>query len=95
MEIRVIKEFDNPFFKRKDLELDVLHRGAPTPMKDEVKRELAGKYSVDETQVQIDFIMGKRGLGESRVKAKILNEKPVIVGEKKEEAPKEGESSEA
>lgn len=95
MEIRVIKEFDNPFFKRKDLVLDVLHHGEATPKKDEVRKEIAGKYNVDEAQVEIDFIMGKQGLDESQVKVKILEEKPIIVEEKKEEKISDEEASQA
>ena len=91
MEITVIEEKENPFFKRKDLKIRVKHLGASTPSKAEIAKELASKYTVDESQVQIDYIFSQRGLGESFVSCKILNEKPQEV--KKTEETK-GENSE-
>lgn len=96
MEIKIIKKIDNPFFKRKDLRVDIIHKGAPTPKTDDLKKELGKMYKVDESQVSVDYILTKRGIGESTAKVKILNEKPIIVKkpagkpkEKKKEEPKE------
>lgn len=47
MEIKVVKEHENAFFKRKDLELEIAHAGAPTPRTDDIAAELAAKYGVD------------------------------------------------
>lgn len=88
MEIKIIKKIDNPFFKRKDLRIDIIHRGAPTPKTDDLKKELGKMYKVDESQVSVDYILTKRGIGESTAKIKILNEKPAIV-KKPEEKPVE------
>ena len=90
MEIKIVKETENPFFKRKDLVLDIAHAGASTPKVAELKEQLAAKYSVHESQVVVDFIMSKRGLQESEAKVKILSERPPIV----EEEPKEEKPSE-
>ena len=76
MEIVVIGEKENPFFKRKDLKIRIKHLGSSTPSKGEITKELARKYEVDESQVQIDYIFSQRGLGESFVSCKILQEKP-------------------
>lgn len=76
MEISVIDEKDNPFFKRKDLKIRVRHPGSSTPSKAAIAKELAGKYSVDESQVVINYIFSQRGFGESFVSCKILHEKP-------------------
>jgi len=75
MEIDIIEEKENPFFKRKDLKIRIKHLGDATPSKGDITKELALKYSVDESQVQIDYIFSQRGLGESFVKCKILQEK--------------------
>ncbi len=88
MEIKIAKEMDNPFFKRKDLQVEIVHMSAPTPRTDDLKKELAKMYKVDETQVSVDYILTKRGIGESTARVKILNEKPVVV-EKPKEVPKE------
>lgn len=88
MEIKIAKEMDNPFFKRKDLQVEIVHMGAPTPKTDDLKKELAKMYKVDEAQVSVDYILTKRGIGESTARVKILSEKPVVV-EKPKEVPKE------
>jgi ribosomal protein S24E len=92
MEIKIAKEMDNPFFKRKDLQVEIVHVGATTPKTDDLKKELAKMYKVDETQVSVDYILTKRGIGESTARVKILNEKPVVIEKPKEvskEAPAE------
>jgi len=96
MKIKVVKEKENPFFNRKDLVITVIHTSGPTPRTDDITKELATKYKVDESQVVIDYILTKKGLSESDVKAKILNEKPVkvekeekVVEEKTEEKPED------
>ena len=78
MEISVIEEKENPFFKRKDLKIRIKHPASPTPSKAEISKELASKYQVDQSQVQIDYIFSQRGLGESFMSCKILQEKPEI-----------------
>ena len=79
MEIVIIEEKDNPFFKRKDLKIRIKHFGSPTPSKADISKELSTKYDVDESQVQIDYIFSQRGLGESFLVCKILQEKPAEV----------------
>jgi ribosomal protein S24E len=89
MEIKIVKEFENPFFNRKDLVLIITHTGTATPKTADVKKELATKYSVHDSQIVVEYIMTKRGLQESDAKVKILNERPPVVEEEKpkEEAP--------
>ena len=89
MEIVIIEERENPFFKRKDLKIRINHLGSPTPSKADTSKELAEKYGVDISQVQIGYIFSQRGLGESFVSCKILQEKPEM---KKEET--KGENAE-
>jgi len=85
MEIKIVKEKENAFFKRKDLTVEIEHSGVSTPKTDDIVKELAAKFSVDETQVVIDYVMTKSGLSESTAKVKILNEKPPKVEKKPEE----------
>ena len=91
MEIVIIEEKENPFFKRKDLKIRIKHAGTPTPSKADVTKELATKYDVGQSQVVIGYIFSQRGLGESFVSCKILQEKPQEI--KKEET--KGENVEA
>ena len=92
MEMTISQGKENKFFKRKDVSLSIRHLGVVTPSKKDVVKELSAKYGVDETQVQIIYIFTKKGIGDSFISAKILNEKP-----EKIEAPKEkgGETVEA
>ena len=83
LEVEIIKERENEFFKRKDLQAVVKHASLPTPAKTEVANFFAEKYGVDLSQVVIDYIFTKKGVSESLVKAKILKEKPIA--QKREE----------
>ncbi len=76
MELTIVTEKENPFFKRKDLEVKVKHTGNSTPSKVDLTKELATKYSVDNSQVVINYVSSQRGIGETFIKCKILNEKP-------------------
>jgi len=71
MEIEILEEKENPFFNRLDLKLIIKHPNGPTPSKDEVKKLIASKYDVKEEQITINYIMGRKGLHEALVKAKI------------------------
>jgi len=87
MEIIIKEEKENPFFKRKDLKIEIKHPKLATPQKRELIKELAGKFSVSEDQVFIDYIFTKKGISESTAKIKVFEEKPVE--KPKEEKPKE------
>lgn len=89
MNMMIIEEKENPFFNRKEIKLSIKHPGTPTPSKAEMVKELAAKYSVDETQVCIDYIFSVKGIGESFAKVKILGEKPPAVKTQVEKVPVE------
>ncbi len=97
MEIEILEEKDNPFFERKEVKVNIKHLNAPTPSKEELKKELASKLSVDASLIQIDYIFTKKGVAESFAKVKVLKKKPEVKEEKKEvkeEAKPEAESQE-
>ena len=91
MQITVIEERENPFFKRRELTLLLKHEATSTPSKAELVKMLAASNGVDESQVVIDYIFTKVGISESLAKAKILKERPAV----KEEPKKEAAASEA
>jgi len=78
MEIIVVEEKNNPFFKRKELTLVLKHPTLSTPSKTELEKILAETHKVDTSQVKIDYIFTKKGISESLAKVKILEEKPKI-----------------
>src|SRR5437867_10399381 len=84
MELKILEERENPFFKRKELKILINHANSATPSKNDLIKELAGKNSVDASQVVVDYIFSKKGLPESFAKVKILREKSKAVAQKKE-----------
>ncbi len=77
MEMTIVEEKENQFFNRKELKVRFKHVGMRTPSKEEVVKEVASKFSVDEDQVVVDYIFSVKGIGESFAKVKILREKQV------------------
>lgn len=92
MQIIVVDEKENPFFKRKEFVLLLKHDATSTPSKAELVKELATTNKVDESQVVIDYVFTKKGISESMAKVKILKEKPPV---KEEPKKQEGAASEA
>ena len=86
MQMSVIEEKENPFFKRKEMLVLLKHGESSTPSKAEVVKTLASSNGVDESQVVIDYISTKKGICESLAKVKILGEKPAVKQEVKKEA---------
>ncbi len=96
MQVTVIEEKENPFFKRKELTLLLKHDASATPSKEELVKMLAASNGVDESQVVIDYIFTRKGISESLAKVKILKEKPVVKQEiKKEVAASEAQASQS
>lgn len=91
MQIDTIDEKENILLNRKELKLVLKHPQAATPRKQELLKELAGKYAVPEEHIVIDFIFTRKGLQESEARVKIYKEKPKVKA-KKEEKPKEAKS---
>lgn len=95
MQVDVIEEKENAFFKRKELTLLLKHDASATPSKAELVKMLAASHGVDESQVVVDYIFTKKGISESLAKVKILKEKPAIEQEKKEAATNEAQAGQS
>ncbi|MEM5834590.1 MAG: hypothetical protein QXQ69_01945 [Candidatus Aenigmatarchaeota archaeon] len=104
MELEILEERENPFFGRKEVKVRIIHEKAPTPSRQELKKELASRYSVPEDNIILDYILSKKGLNEAVAKAKIYKEAPKIkekitekkeVKEEKKEEKNEAQTSEA
>jgi ribosomal protein S24E len=78
MQINILEEKDNVFFKRKDLYIKIAHAGISTPSKKDLTKEIAAKTGKPEDHVVIDYIFTKSGLGESEARAKVYEEKPKV-----------------
>ncbi len=92
MEIMIQEEKYNPLLKRRELKLIAKHEKEATPSKEAIKSFIKEKFGVDDSQIEIDFILSRAGLAESFIKAKIYDEKREV---KKSEAQsvKSGEST--
>jgi len=75
METIIQEEKYNPFLRRKELKILAKHENEPTPSKEMIKNFLKEKFGVDDSQIEIDFILSRVGLPESFIKAKIYDEK--------------------
>lgn len=87
MDLNIIEEKDNKFFKRTEVLFSVKHPKMSTPSKEQLEEELGKKYKKETDFILIDYIFTKKGMNESVVKAKICEEKQIK--EKKEKKPKE------
>jgi len=81
MEFRIVSEKYNPFFKRKEIEILFIHPAEPTPSKETIKKILKEKYGVEESQIEINYVLSKIGMPESLAKVKIYEEKRGVKSE--------------
>jgi len=95
MELKIKEEKENPFFERKELEIELKHSGDATPSKQELIKELASKYSAPEENILVDYIFTKKGISESIVKVKIYKKNPKIKEKKEKAKPKKEAKPEA
>ncbi len=85
MEMKIIEEKENPFFKRKEIKVELNHASSATPSKQELMKEIASKFSAAEDCIVIDYILSKKGKNEAVAKVKVYSE-PVAKKVEKVEA---------
>lgn len=73
MQVKIIEEKENPFFKRKEYLISLKHEKEATPSRNQLMEELKKIFKVDEKQIEIDYILGKKGISESIAKVKIYS----------------------
>jgi ribosomal protein S24E len=84
MELNILKEKENVFLNRKELEIEINHNAAATPSKAEIIKELSARYSAPEENIVINYILTKKGTNIAFVKAKIYKEKHNVKVDKNE-----------
>jgi len=90
----VIEEKENVLLERKEVKLIFDHEKKPTPSVSEVVKVLSERYGVPETHIDLKYILGIKGKGESLVKAMIYNKPVKKKEEKKTEEAKTEEKKE-
>lgn len=58
--MEVIKEIENIFLNRRELLLKFSHPNAPTPSKEEIKKQIIEKFKIDENEIDIKYIFSQK-----------------------------------
>lgn len=87
MEVEILEEKENKFLERKELKINLKHEKSATPSKSELLKELAIKFSAAEENISIDYILTKKGVGESLAKVKIYKGVKKKVGRSEAQIP--------
>lgn len=87
--INIIDERENPIFERKEVKGEFV--ASETPLKSKIITELALKYKVKETHIDLKYVVSKRGVQKGEFFALVYN-KPIREEEKKDES--EGQQTE-
>jgi ribosomal protein S24E len=98
MKISVISDKENPFLKRKELQINIEHEGSATPSKAELQQALAAEFKKEVEQVDIRDIFSDSGISSSKSRIFLWEEKRVadlskVV--KEEKKPKEEKKEKA
>ena len=99
MNIQVIKEKENPLFKRKEILAAIDYAGGSTPSKADLQKALADHFKVNTDKVEVSKVLSENGLSRGRAWIKVWHEKKIQIyseikkekkgAEETQEAPKE------
>lgn len=94
IDMTILEEKHNPILKRKDIIIEIRHQGKPTPKKEDVHKAVTDRFKGDPKKTEVIYMLTEKGLGKTKAKAFIWEDKVVLKEEKKpaaQEQPKEGE----
>ncbi|MEM2082349.1 MAG: 30S ribosomal protein S24e [Candidatus Bathyarchaeia archaeon] len=74
MEAKIVREFENPLLRRKELEVEVYHPGAGTPDRKSMRERLSGILGAQADSVFIRRILTETGLNKSLCVAEIYRD---------------------
>lgn len=72
-EAYIVKDWYNPLIKRRELDLVILHVGASTPSRIQVRTGLANALGVDVKRVYVRKIRTEYGVGRTHVEAHVYD----------------------
>ncbi len=75
MEINITEEKENKALSRKELELEVNHRGDPTPKRSEVRAKLAAEEGIEEDLIIVSELNTEYGAALSKGSVKVYDDK--------------------
>jgi len=83
MKIEIKQDRENPFLKRRELIVDIVHEKESTPTKAAIQKLLSAQLNIEPTYIEIDKIFSKKGISYSEAKIKIWKE-PIVKDLEKE-----------
>ena len=95
MELKIVKEKQNALFKRKEIEATTV--AEVTPSREEIRKLLADKFSVQEEAIKINNILGKFGSMKFRISASVyasVEDREATEPKKKGQKPTEEQPTE-
>ncbi|MHA1594712.1 MAG: 30S ribosomal protein S24e [Candidatus Baldrarchaeia archaeon] len=75
LEIKVVKERDNPLLHRKEIEVIIEHPGQGTPRRVEIRKKIAAMYAADIDRVYVKSLLSEFGIARTRGVIHIYNTK--------------------
>ncbi len=95
MEIEIKDSKENPLVGRKEYFLEISHQKEATPSKDKIISKFSAENDEDQEKIQLGSINTDFGIGFSRVKLKVFDEKIREIEQEDEEGePNEEEKEE-
>ncbi len=94
LSLKLLSEKENVILKKKDVLLELDHKGLATPKKTDIEAKIAEHFKTDKDKVEVVYIFSDFGWAKSKIKARIWKE-PIKKEKPKEEKPtevKEGEN---
>jgi ribosomal protein S24E len=86
--MEIINQIENKFLNRKELLLKFPHKDAPTPSKEEVKKQVIEKFKVAEENVDLRYIFSQKNRDYSVAKV-FVKEKPKEIKESSKKVKKD------
>ena len=73
LQIEILKEFENPLLKRKELECIVRHPRTATPTRAEIRDKLAALLNCDKETLFVEKILSEFGVSVTKIYARVYS----------------------
>jgi ribosomal protein S24E len=74
VEVKIVREVENPLLRRRELEIEVSHPGAGTPDRKSLREELSSSLGIGMDRIFIREILTGTGLNRSLCRAEIYRD---------------------
>ena len=73
LQIEILKEFENPLLKRKELECIVRHPRSATPTRAEIRDKLSALLNCDKEALFVEKILSEFGVSVTKIYARVYS----------------------